>query len=221
MTDSTNPTTMVDASHPQVVAFAKARGDEGGKDDRERAIRLYYAVRDEIRYDPYTLDMTPRGLCASRTLELGHGWCVPKAVLLAACCRALGIPAKVGFADVKNHLSTERLRERMGTDVFYWHGYTAIHLDGKWVKATPAFNIELCERFRIKPLEFDGLTDSIYHPFDLEGQQHMEYLKFRGEFDEVPLEEMLATYRAKYRPVTYESSDADFDRDVELETGTD
>ena len=142
-------------------------------------------------------------------------------MLLAACCRALGIPAKVGFADVKNHLSTERLRERMGTDVFYWHGYAAIHLDGNWVKATPAFNIELCERFRIKPLEFDGLTDSIYHPFDLEGQQHMEHLKFRGEFDEVPLEKMLATYRSKYRPVTYESSDADFDRDVALETGTD
>lgn len=211
---------MIDADHPRVRAFAEARA--GAADgDRERAIRLYYAVRDGIRYDPYNLDLTPGGLCASRTLEVGRAWCVPKAVLLAACCRALGIPAKVGFADVKNHLSTKRLRDRMGTDVFYWHGYTAIDLDGTWVKATPAFNIELCERFRIKPLEFDGLSDSIYHPFDLEGRQHMEYLKFRGEFDEVPLGEMLATYTAKYRPATYESTGADFDRDVELETGSD
>ncbi len=139
---------------------------------------------------------------------------------MAAGCRALGIAANVGFADVKNHLSTKRLRERMGTDVFYWHGYTAIELDGTWVKATPAFNIELCERFRIKPLEFDGHTDSIYHPFDLEGRKHMEYLKFRGEFDEIPLDEMFATYRSKYRRATYESTGADFDRDVELETSS-
>lgn len=217
MLDSMKPSIMVDATHPRVVAFAEALV-HGAKSDRDRAIRLYYAVRDEIRYDPYTLDMTPRGVCASRTLELGYGWCVPKAVLLAACCRVVHIPARVGFADVKNHLSTERLRERMGTDVFYWHGYTAIYLNETWVKATPAFNIELCERFRVKPLEFDGLTDSIYHPFDLEGRQHMEYLRFRGEFDEVPLEQMLATYVAKYRPATYESSDGDFDRDVDLET---
>ena len=218
MTDCTSPTIMVDADHPRVRTFAKAAA-EGAKDDRERTISLYYAVRDGIRYDPYDLDLTPGGLRASRTLEVGRAWCVPKAVLLAACCRALGIPAKVGFADVKNHLSTQRLRDRMGTDIFYWHGYAAIGLDGRWVKATPAFNIELCERFRIKPLEFDGLSDSIYHPFDLEGRQHMEYLKFRGEFDDVPLSEMLATYTANYRPATYESTGADFDRDVELETG--
>lgn len=219
MIDSTNPTSMLDAAHPRVVLFATERAD-GAQGDRERAVKLYYAVRDEIRYDPYTLDITVHGLCASRTLELGYGWCVSKAVLLAASCRALGIPAKIGFADVKNHLSTERLRDRMGTDVFYWHGYTAIYLDGAWVKATPAFNIELCERFRIKPLDFDGLEDSIYHPFDLEGRQHMEYLKFRGEFGDVPLKEMLTTYVAEYRPATYESRGGDFDRDVELETKT-
>ncbi len=219
MIDSTGSNLIIDSEHPRVQAFAAA-ATRGAEEDRERAVKLYYAVRDGIRYDPYHLDLTPQGLCASRTLEVGRAWCVPKAVLLAACCRALGIPANVGFADVKNHLSTKRLRERMGTDVFYWHGYTAIELDGTWVKATPAFNIELCERFRIKPLEFDGHTDSIYHPFDLEGRKHMEYLKFRGEFDEIPLDEMFATYRSKYRRATYESNGADFDRDVELETSS-
>ncbi|MDH3624121.1 MAG: transglutaminase family protein [Myxococcales bacterium] len=217
MIDSRSSTAFVDSEHPRVQTFA-AKSAKGADSDRDRAIKLYYAVRDGIRYDPYNLDLTQRGLSASRTLELGRAWCVPKAVLLAACCRALGIPAKVGFADVKNHLSTKRLRERMGTDVFYWHGYSAIQLDGAWVKATPAFNIELCDRFRIKPLEFDGLTDSIYHPCDLEGRKHMEYLKFRGEFDDVPLEAMLATYTARYRRATYDSTGADFDRDVELET---
>jgi len=96
--------------------------------------------------------------------------------LLAAACRVVGIPARVGLADVRNHLSTARLREKMGTDVFYRHGYTALHLNGQWVKATPAFNIELCEKLRLQPLDFDGTADSIYHPFDLQGQRHMEYL---------------------------------------------
>ena len=106
----------------------------------------------------------------------------------------------------------------MGTDVFYWHGYTEVRLHGKWVKATPVFNIELCERFRLKPLEFDGLEDSIYHPFDLDGRQHMEYLNFRGEYADLPFEEMKRDF-AKYYPGFDEpGKTADFDREVVLET---
>lgn len=215
---SLHPTPIIDSDHPRVRAFAEAHTTQGVC-SREQAVELYYAVRDGIRYDPYRLDLTSPGMTASRTLELGYGWCVTKAVLLAACCRAKGIPAKVGFADVKNHLSTARLRERMGSDVFYWHGYTAVGLDGRWVKATPAFNVELCERFRIRSLEFDGHEDSIYHPFDLDGREHMEYLAFRGEYDDVPMEAMIKTFVDKYNRETYtQDPDADFDADVAAET---
>jgi transglutaminase-like putative cysteine protease len=217
MSDALKPTPTVDSDHPSVVAFAEASA-EGARTETERAVRLYYAVRDGIRYDPYTLLMTVPGLRASTTLEAGRGWCVPKAALLAACCRAQGIPARLGYADVRNHLSTERLRQFMNTDVFYWHGYTAIQLDGKWVKATPAFNVELCEKFRIRPLEFDGTEDSIYHPFDLDGRQHMEYLRFRGEYDDVPLDEMMATFVKHYSSDMVETPGGDFDRDVDEET---
>jgi len=217
MSDALKPTPTVDSDHPSVVAFAEASA-EGARTETERAVRLYYAVRDGIRYDPYTLLMTVPGLRASTTLEAGRGWCVPKAALLAACCRAQGIPARLGYADVRNHLSTERLRQFMNTDVFYWHGYTAIQLDGKWVKATPAFNVELCEKFRIRPLEFDGTEDSIYHPFDLDGRQHMEYLRFRGEYDDVPLDEMMATFVKHYSSSMIETPSGDFDREVEEET---
>jgi len=217
MSDALKPTPTVDSDHPSVVAFAEASA-EGARTETERAVRLYYAVRDGIRYDPYTLLMTVPGLRASTTLEAGRGWCVPKAALLAACCRAQGIPARLGYADVRNHLSTERLRQFMNTDVFYWHGYTAIQLDGKWVKATPAFNVELCEKFRIRPLEFDGTEDSIYHPFDLDGRQHMEYLRFRGEYDDVPLDEMIATFVKHYSSDMVETPGGDFDRDVDEET---
>jgi transglutaminase-like putative cysteine protease len=217
MPDAWTPTSTIDSDHPTVISFSEA-GAAGSRNDRERAVKLYYAVRDGIRYDPYSISMTVPGLKASTTIQAGRGWCVPKAVLLAACCRSLGIPARVGFADVKSHLSTERLRKVMNSDVFYWHGYTAIQLDGTWLKATPAFNIELCEKFRIKPLEFDGTEDSIYHPFDLEGRQHMEYLRFHGEYDDLPLDEIITSYVKHYSGTMYDTSGHDFDQDVEEET---
>jgi transglutaminase-like putative cysteine protease len=197
MTDATlRPTGLIDSGHPAVMAFAARHGR--GSDDRARAVALYYAVRDGFRYDPYRIDLSIHGMKASTVLENGYGWCVPKATLLAAACRAIGIPARVGFADVRNHLSTERMRQVMQTDVFFWHGYTDILLGGTWRKATPAFNVELCERFDLLPLEFDGNADSLYHPFDRHGHRHMEYVNQRGSFDDVPLAEITADFARLY-----------------------
>ena len=218
------PGSTVESAHPAVVKFARAhtQPDAG---PRKTAVALYYAVRDGIRYDPYSAVLTTDGLRASGVLAAGRAWCVPKAVLLAAACRSQGIPARLGFADVRNHLSTTRLRERMQSEVFYWHGYTSIHLDGRWVKATPAFNVELCAKFGLVPLEFDGRSDSLYHSFDRAGKRHMEYLHARGEYADVPLDAMRDTFREKY-PQMYGAlvaagaaslGDADFGRDVEKE----
>ena len=190
------PTALIDSDAPAVQAFAEQQAQ--GATDRERAVALYLAVRDGFRYDPYRVDLSPQGMAASTVLANGHGWCVPKAALLTAACRAAGIPARMGFADVRNHLSTERMRETMKTDLFIWHGYTDIWLDGAWRKATPAFNIELCERFGLLPLEFDGENDSIYHPFDKTGQRHMEYVRQRGAFDDMPLAQIVADFRTVY-----------------------
>lgn len=210
------PTAIVNADHPAVREYACAQvGD--AVDSVAKAIRLYYAVRDGIRYDGYQIDLTPLGLSASQVLADGRGWCVNKAVLLAACCRAVGVPARLGYADVRNHLSTQRMRDLMGTDTFHWHGYTDIHLGGQWVKATPAFNIELCQRFRLKPLEFDGTADSIYHPFDEDGRQHMEYLRYRGEYADVPLAEIKADFARLY-PQMAGLKDGDFDQEILRET---
>ncbi|RYY50765.1 MAG: transglutaminase domain-containing protein [Comamonadaceae bacterium] len=187
---------LVDSDNAEVRAFAERHAQ--GADDRERAVSLYYAVRDGFRYDPYRIDLSEHGMRASTVLSNGYGWCVTKAALLAAACRAVGIPARIGFADVRNHLSTERMRETMTTDVFIWHGYTEIWIEGAWRKATPAFNVELCERFALHPLEFDGRTDSIYHPFDLAGNKHMEYLRERGSFADVPLADLVGDFRTTY-----------------------
>lgn len=207
--------TCVDSEHPLVRRFS--RENAIGGNDRERAVALYYAVRDGFLYDPYRIDVSEAGLRASSVLEKGYGWCVSKAVLLAAACRAAGIPAGLGYADVRNHLSTERLRNTLKTDVFFFHGYTIIWLEGQWRKATPAFNIELCDKFSLHPLEFDGLSDSIYHPFDKVGQRHMEYLNFRGEYPDVPLVEMIETFNREYPGVFEAMEGADFSADVEKE----
>ncbi len=194
----------------------------GVEEDTKRAVAVYYAIRDGILYDPYSADISVAGLKATTVLEERRGWCVSKAILLAACCRALGIPARLGYADVLNHLSTEKLRQRMKTNVFYWHGYTALYLDDRWVKATPAFNIELCEKFGLKPLEFNGRDDSIYHAFDQAGNRHMEYLHDRGQFLEPPIEAMRRTFDEYYPgwPDISDATEADFGGEVADETAT-
>ena len=196
MNEYLSPGRFVDSNHPAVAAFAREHAV--GATERERAVSLYYAVRDRIRYNPFqnfTLDDTYRG---SACLAAGEGWCVPKAALLAACARVAGIPARVGYADVKNHLTTPALTAKMGTDLFVFHGYTDLMLDGQWVKATPAFNIEMCRRFRVKPLEFDGREDSIFHPFDEDNRRHMEYLHFRGTYADVPADEIRRVFSETY-----------------------
>lgn len=209
------PGRMVDSDHPAVQAFATA-AVAGKTGDREKAVALYYAVRDGFRYDPYAFDLEDTGLTGSSVLSKGHGWCVTKAALLTAACRAVGIPASVGYADVKNHLSTERMRQLLQTEVFYWHGYSSIYIDGQWLKATPAFNLELCTRFKLLPLEFDGTQDSIYHPFDVAGNQHMEYLNHRGDFADVPAASIRADF-ARYYPKMTQFQGASFERDTALE----
>ena len=213
--DYLQPTEIIDYHHPAVAAFIH-RWEEGARTPRDKAVKFYYAVRDGIRYDPYSIDLSVQGLRASTTLKAVRGWCVPKAALLAACCRAVGIPAKLGYADVRNHLSTARMRAYMKTDVFLWHGYASVYLEGQWVKATPAFNIELCERFRLKPLEFDGTGDSLYHSFDLLGNKHMEYIRYRGEYADVPLEKIIRDFEQTY-PNALPSDKFDFAHDVEQE----
>ena len=194
------PGRYIDSGHPAVVKYARAHVKGSG--DVERAVSLYYAVRDGVRYNPFLDFSKDTAFRGSRCLETGEGFCIGKAALLAACARAEGIPARVGFADVKNHLTTPRLAERMGTDLFVYHGYTELWLEGKWVKATPAFNLELCRKFRVKPLEFDGREDSIFHPFDADERRHMEYLRDRGSYADVPVAEIQQAFRKTY-PVLY------------------
>jgi len=179
------PGRFIDSDHPALMEFAEqARG--GNRDPREQAVALYYAVRDGVRYNPYAFSRDPLTLKASHALQSGESYCVPKAALLAACARHCAIPARIGLADVRNHLATPRLLALLQSEVFAMHGYTELYLAGRWVKATPAFNLELCRVFKVAPLEFDGLEDSVFHPFNQHGERYMEYLVDHGHFADVP-----------------------------------
>jgi transglutaminase-like putative cysteine protease len=178
-------TSFIDSDHPAVIAFSQAK-TQSAQSKLNRALLLYNAVRDEISYELYLDYRSESTYRASEVLQAGRGFCVGKAALLAACARAVNIHARVGYADVKNHLTSPRLRAVMGTDRFVWHSYVELWLENKWVKATPAFDVQLCERVDVPPLDFDGRNDSLFQPYDGEGKRHMEYLQDRGTYADVP-----------------------------------
>lgn len=190
------PTAFIDSDHPKVKEYA-IKNTQGCTTDKERAIAIYYAVRDNILYDPYHLILDPKVISASQTLKRGSGYCIEKSLLLAAAGRALGIPSRLGFSIVRNHLSTKKFVEMLRTDKFVFHGYNEFWLNNRWVKCTPAFNKSLCDKFGVAALEFDGENDSVFHEF-AHGQKYMEYLHEYGQFDDFPFDLFVQELKIHY-----------------------
>jgi transglutaminase-like putative cysteine protease len=208
------PTDFIDCDHPAVIAFARESAGAGSA--AERAVRIFYAVRDRIRYDPYRIDLAKERLKASVVLENGYGYCVAKAMLLTAAARVIGIPARLHFADIRNYLTPARLQEAMKTDLFTWHGFTEMFLDNRWVKATPAFNLAMCEKLEIVPVEFDGVDDATFAEFDQKGRRHIEYVHDHGFFSDLPYGMIVDSFREHY-PAFFTKEKDDFLADLERE----
>src|SRR5918911_3272074 len=185
-----SPADYIDSDHPAVAARAPG--------PVESARRLYLFVRDAIRYDPYVDYTDPETFRGSSVLKAGRGYCVGKASLYCALARAVGIPARLGLADVRNHLATPKLLESVGTDVFAFHGYAELFLDGAWVKATPTFNDTLCQKLGVAPLDFDGRKDALLQAFDGEGRRFMTYEVEHGTFFDVPVKYVIAEMKRLY-----------------------
>ena len=162
-------------------------------------MKLFYAVRDGWRYDPFAITLTPETYVASNILAGGGNYCIPKAILLTAAARAVGIHAGIGLSDVRNHLTTDKLKALMGGEtLFINHGYSVMYLADRWVKAAPAFNRELCTRFGVLPTEFDGRSDAILQQYDARQRRHMEYVKDHGTWSDFPFERVMGEFRAFY-----------------------
>jgi transglutaminase-like putative cysteine protease len=197
MEEYLGPAKFMDSDHPAVIAYTR-KITKGIEDKTEIAIALYYAVRDGFKYNPYRMDLRPEGLKASNLPSRDHGYCIEKANLLGACARVAGIPSRLGFVNVKNHIGTAKFEKILKTDLLVFHGYTELYLNGAWVKVTPAFNKELCEKLNVAPLEFNGREDSIFQQYDREGGKFMEYLYDYGNFPDVPYDLLIQELRRHY-----------------------
>jgi len=185
-----SPTFAMDCDSPAVQARAE-QTTRGLGSLSERAKALFYFVRDNIHYNIYSPFHLLEHYRASWILERGEGYCVQKAVLLSALARVAGIPARLGFADLKNHRMPAKLFSERGTNQIRYHGYSVLHINGKWLKATPTFDLALCQSLEVPPVEFDALHDATLPPRDLSGNPYIEYTQDHGFFDDVPLDDML------------------------------
>lgn len=208
------PTTFIDTQHPKVIEFAKTRTD-ANKSDKEKVVDLYLAVRDEILYDPYHLILKPELISASLTLERGRGYCIEKSLLLAAVGRIHGIPSRLGFSIVQNHLSTQKFVDMLRTDKFVFHGYNEFWINEKWVKCTPAFNKSLCEKFDTNALDFDGEHDSVFQEYN-GGKKYMNYLHEYGQFDDLPYELFVSELKKHYSHLFEKDSEKVFSEEWQM-----
>jgi len=187
------PTPIIDCDSPAIQERTKDL-TKGQENVIEKAKSLFYFVRDEIKYNMYVSKSLPEHFRASNTLSRREGYCVQKAVLLVALARAAGIPAGLGFARLRNNLLPEKTVKWLGTNILPFHGYAELYLNGKWVKATPAFDLKMCEKNRIIPVEFDGKNDAMFHSHNRDGKLHIEYLRHLGHyFDDLPLDKLWDT----------------------------
>ncbi len=171
---------------------------KGKETVEDKAKSLFYWVRDNIKYNPLVPVEIFEDYKTSKTFQRGEGFCVEKAAVLAAFARAVGIPTRLHLADIRNYLVSDRLREVMGTNLFSYHGYTELYIGSKWVKATPAFDLKMCQENRIIPVEFDGKNDALFHSHNLDGKLHIEYVADHGHRVDVPVDEILAAWLKHY-----------------------
>ncbi len=191
------PTEFIDFDHPRVRAAVQSAVGQA-RAPREKAVRIFYAVRDGIRYNPWAEAYIRDTNRVSRVLERGDGYCVQKAITLVAFARASGIPARLGLADIRDFLAGGVLLEAMGTNVFVCHGYAEIFLEEEWVKATPAFEVQMCMRRGFRPVEFDGRSDAILPAEDLQGRPHIEYVHYHGIYDDMPYAYIMQQWEERY-----------------------
>ena len=185
------PTSTIDCDNALITEKAK----ELIKDQTEvqgKAQCLFYFVRDEIRYSLYVPSDKPEYFRASRLLQEGQGFCIQKAVLMTALSRAIGIPARLHLAAIRNHLVPDKLKQFMGGNIFPTHGYTELYIEDKWIKVAPTFDIGMCQKNRFKTVEFDGRHDAMLPSHNLDGEPHIEYVQDRGHFDDLPFDSIIA-----------------------------
>ncbi|UCH88221.1 MAG: transglutaminase family protein [Thermoplasmata archaeon] len=191
-------TDFFDWNMPEVESKANEL-TEGLDSPEKKAKALFYFIRDKIKYRIVLEDLNENIFKASTTLARGYGFCIPKANLLVALARASSIPSRLHFADIRNHQLPSHILERLGTNLMTYHGYVEFFLNDKWIKVNPAFDIEMCKKFDIIPVEFSGKNDALFHHLDQKGRLHIDYLKDHGTFEDFPYERVIKAFTSEYK----------------------
>lgn len=191
------PTYFMNWDHPEVLTLAKTL-TQGITSETEKAKHLFYFVRDEILYNPYSPFEEREDYQAHIILKRGEGYCIQKAIVLAALARANGIPARLRLADIRNHLIPPKLWKMMKTKIFYFHGYDELFIRNQWVKVTPTFDMRMCQRLELVPVEFDGIHPALFNPRTRDGQLHVEYVHQWGHYADLPFEDIIKGFHHFY-----------------------
>ena len=202
-----NATYYLDCDNPIVIDYVKQR-TINCKTQKEKAIALYYWVRDTIAYNSYNIVLEPSVFKASYILTKKSGYCVEKSNLYAPCLRVCGIPTRMAYANVRNHLGTKKLEERLGTDLLVFHSYVEAYLGNKWIKITPIFDEKLCQKLGVGPLPFDGEKDSVFQASDKVGNPFMEYVTYHGYFADFPFEIFIENLKLYYSHLFEKKNDS-------------
>jgi transglutaminase-like putative cysteine protease len=187
----------IDSDHTAIVECA-ASVTKGCKSEREKTVKLFYFVRDSIRYNLFMISVFEEDFKASRILEWGKGYCVQKAVLLTALSRAAGIPCRLAFAKIKNHRLPEPILKMTGTNVFPRHGYNQFYCDGEWISAAATFDKVLCEKNNLPTVEFEGTKDAMLPIHDLERNPYIEYLEKYQATEDLPFQWLFEFISKRY-----------------------
>jgi transglutaminase-like putative cysteine protease len=195
-------TYFLDYNEPSIMQKTLAL-TENISDEKKKAVKLFYFVRDSIKYNPYSPWDKKEYYKSSVILKRGYGYCIQKAVLLCSMLRCANIPSKLIFVDIKNYKAPEKLTKLFG-NTYHFHGYCGIYLDSKWLGAAPTFNIEMCDKFGYKPSEFNGSNNALLEKFNSKNELTFEYLKERGEFDDLPFEFIMEGFKNELGSRVYE-----------------
>ncbi|RME05541.1 MAG: transglutaminase family protein [Deltaproteobacteria bacterium] len=190
-------TERIDFSHPRIQALL-ARLGLAGQSPRNRAVRLFRFVRDEIRYT-FMAQMDREAYRASAVLEAGAGFCVQKGMLLCALGRGAGIPTALVLSDLEDASLSPRIARALGTNVMFHHGLNAFYLDGAWRFVDASLSPDVVQRKGYRPVVFDGTADALQAGTTLAGKPHARYLKFHGMYVDLPYEQMIAAFIEAYR----------------------
>mgnify|MGYP005619845855 CR=1 FL=1 len=194
--DYLKATRLINADDDAIVA-KKRELTRGIDDPNEKARRIFYFVRDQIRY-VFRTGASERAYRASMILNQGRGFCTQKAILFCSLARSCGIPAGIYFFDIADHTLPQNVRQLLGSNILFWHGVTALSLNGNWFRFDATLDRKLVEKNKLISVEFDPNRDCLMSSITQNGTPHIEYIRDHGMVADVSFQQISDRFQQSY-----------------------